>query len=199
MSATEFPKFCISWGHTESCTLGKSSLKVFSFMQLTSAPVSTLNHNVMVVGSLRVARYGKFEVFSLIESSSVGLNMINHFKHIYPWWIWLSDSIFINVGVIIVLGAQNKVGLLGGSFLALAYLVEMSNFMTSLVLGILGWTLLTWLVVLFSTRLMTRIRRSLCSRYILSLILSITSVLFAVLALVLSMVICSKICRRTGI
>ena len=169
------------------------------------------NHNVVVVGSLGMARYGRFEVLSLIKSSSVGLNMINHFKHIYPWWIWLSDSIFINVGVIIILGSLNKVGPLVGSLLALAHFVEMSNFMTSLALGILGWTPLSWLVFLFSTshalvlhpwvffRLMTRIRRSLCSRFILSLILSITSVLFAVLAFVLSMVTCSKIYRRTGI
>ena len=144
--------------------------------------------------------------------SSVGLNMINHFKHIYPWrWIWLSDSIFINVGVIFVLGALNKVGLLGGSLLALAHFVEMSNFMASFALGILGWTPLSWLVFLFSTsyapvlhpwgfsRLMTRIRRSLCSRFILSPILSITSVIFAVLALVLSVVRCSKIYGCTGI
>ena len=170
------------------------------------------NQNVMVIEPSGAACYGKFEVFSLIEFSSVGLNMINHFKHIYPWrWIWLSDSIFIKVGVITILGALNKVGSLGGSFLALAYFVEMSNFMTSLALGILSWTLLSWLVFLFSTshalilhpwgfsRLMTRIRRSLCSRIILSMILSIISVLFAVLALVLSTVICSKIYRCTGI
>ena len=133
------------------------------------------------------------------------------FKHIYPWWIWLSDSIFINVGIIIPLGALNKVGSLGCSFLALACLVEMSNFMTSLALGILGWTLLTWLVFLFSTshaltlhpwgfsRLMTRIRKSLCSRCILFLILSITSVCFAILALALSTVICSEVYGCTGI
>ena len=128
----------------------------------------------MVVGPSLVAHYGEFKVFSLIQFSSVGLNMINHFKHVYPWrWIWLSDSIFINAVVIIILGALNKVGSLGGSFLALAYFVEMSNFMTGLALGILSWALLSWLVFLFSTshalilhlwgfsRLMTRIRRSL--------------------------------------
>ena len=123
----------------------------------------------------------------------------------------MSDSIFSNVGVIVILGALKKVGSLGDSFLALAHFVEMSNFMASLVLGILGWAPLSWLVFLFSTshalvpnpwgfsRLMTRIRRSLCSKFILSLILSITSVLFAVLTLVLSMVICSKIYGCTGI
>ena len=170
------------------------------------------NHNVVVLGPSGVAHYGKFEVFSLIESSSVGLNMINHFKHIYPWrWIWLSDSIFINVGVIIILGGLNKVGSLGGSLLALAYFVEMSNFITFFALGILGRTPLPQLVLIFSTsyalvlhpwrfsRLMTRIRRSLCSRFILSLILSITFVLFAVLALVLLTVMCRKICGCAGI
>ena len=91
---------------------------------------------------------------------------------------------------VVILGALNKVGLLGGSLLALAHFVEMSNFMTSLALGILSMPLLSWLVFLFSTshalifhswgfsRLMARIRRSLYSRFILSLILSITSVLF---------------------
>ena len=78
-------------------------------------------------------------------------------------------------------------------------------------LGILGWTLLSQLVIWFSTshvlplhplefsRLMTRIRRSLCSRIILSLILSITLVLFVTLVLVLSMVIYSKIYGHSGI
>ena len=166
------------------------------------------NHNVVVVGPSGVAHFGKFEVFSLIELSYVGLSMINHFKHIYPWkWIWLSDSVFISVGVIIILGGLNKVG----SLLALAHFVEMSNFMTVFALGILGRTPLPQLVFMFSTshalvlhpwgfsRLMTRIRRSLCSRFILSPILSITSVLFAVLVLVLSTVICSKIYGGAGI
>ena len=152
------------------------------------------DHNVVVVGPLGVAHYGKFEVFSLFEFSSVGLNMINHFKHIYPWrWIRLSDSIFINVGVIIILGALNKVGSLGGSFLALAHFVEMSNFITVFAPRILGRTPLPWLVFMFSTsyalalhpwgfsRLMSRIRRSLLSRFILSPVLSISSVPFAVL------------------
>ena len=152
------------------------------------------------------------EVLSLIEFSSVGHNMINHFKHINPWrWIGLSDSIFINVGVIIIFRALNKVGSLGGSFPALAHFVEMSSFVAVFALGILGRTPLSWLVFLFSTshalslhpwgfsRLMNRIRRSLLSRSILSLVLSITSVLFAVLGLVLSMVICSKVDRSAGI
>ena len=167
---------------------------------------------MVVAGPSGAANYWEFEVFSLIEFFCVGLSMINHFKNIYSWrWIWLSDSIFINVGVIIILGALNKVGSLGSSFLALAYLVEMSNFMASLALGILGWTHLSWMVFLFSTshalflhpsgfsRLVTRIRRSLCSRFILSPILSINSVLFAVLVLVLLMAICSKIFEHTGI
>ena len=156
-----------------------------------------------------MAHYGKFEMFSLIEFSSVGLSMINHFKHVYP--IRLSDSIFINVGAIIVMGALNKVGSLDGSFLALAHFVEMSNFMAVFALGILDRTPLSWLVFMFSTshafalhpwgfsRLMSRIRRSLLSRFILSLVLSISSVHFAVLALVLSIVSCSKVDRSAGI
>ena len=99
----------------------------------------------------------------------------------------------------------NKIGSLFSCFLGLAYIVEMSNFMAVFTLGILGWTPLSQLVFLFSTshalslhpwgfsRLMNRIRRSLCSSIILSLILSITLVLFVALGLVLSMVTCSKI------
>ena len=110
------------------------------------------DHEVVVVGPLGVACYGKFEVLSLIEFSSVGLNMVNHLKHIYPWrWIRLSDSIFINLGVIIILGALNKVGSLGGSFLAHAHFVEMSNFVAHFALGILCRTLLPLLAVMFST------------------------------------------------
>ena len=139
--------------------------------------------------------------------------LVNHFKHIYRWrWIWLSDSIFINVGVIIIiLGALNKVSLLGGSFLALAHFVEMSNFVTFFAFGILGRTPVSLLVFMFSTshalavhpwgfsKLMSRIRRSLLSRFILSLVLSFSSVLFAVFGLVLSMVICSKVNLGAGI
>ena len=170
------------------------------------------DHEVVFVGPLGVAHYGKFEVLSLIEFSSVGLNMVNHFKYIYLWrWIWLSDSIFINAGIIIILGALNKVGSLDGSFLALAHFVEMSNFTAVFALGILGRPSLPWLVVLFSTshalslhpwgfsRLMSRIRRSLFSRFILSPILSISSVLFTVLDLVLLKVICSIVNRSAGI
>ena len=80
-----------------------------------------------------------------------------------------------------------KIGSLFSSFLGLAYLVEMSNFVAVLALCILSWTLLSWLVIWFLTshaiffhpwgfsRLMTRIRRSLCSSIILSLILSTSS------------------------
>ena len=116
-------------------------------------------------------------------------------------------SIFINVGVVIILGALNKVGSLGGSLLALAYFVEMSNFMAVFalgILGILGRTPFPWLVFMFSTShalalhplgfsgMMSRIRRSLLSRFILCLVLSIFSVLFVASALVLSMVICNR-------
>ena len=166
------------------------------------------DHDVVVVGPLRVAHYGKFEVFTFIELSPVGFNMVNHYKHIYPcWWIWLSDSIFINVGVIIILGDCCKVSPLGGSFPALANLVEVSYFVTFLALGILGWTPLSWLVVQFSTshalplhswgfsRMMSRIRRSLLSRFILCLRLSISHVLLVLASLVLSVVIQNKVHR----
>ena len=72
----------------------------------------------MVVGVLRVADYGKFQVLTLLVLSPVGLNMINSSKHIYPWWIRLSVSIFINVGVVIAVlllyqvGPQFSLGLL---------------------------------------------------------------------------------------
>ena len=121
--------------------------------------------------------------------------MINHFKHIYPWWIWLSVSQFINVGVILIFGDCGEVSPLGGFFLALANFVEVSYSVTFLALGILGWTPLSWLVIWFSTshalplhpwgfsRMMSRIRRSLLSRSILCLVLSISSVLSAFPAL----------------
>ena len=63
--------------------------------------ISTCIHSyndVVVVGPSTVVCYGKFEVFSFIELTPVGFNMINY--HIYPWWIWLPVSKFINVGVI---------------------------------------------------------------------------------------------------
>ena len=109
------------------------------------------DHNVVLVGPLRVACYGKFEMFLFIELSPVGFNMVNHLKHIYPWWwIWLSDSIFINVDVIIILGGLHEVSPQGGSFFVLTHLVEMSNFVTLLAFGILGWTPFPWLVFMFS-------------------------------------------------
>ena len=121
MSAIEFPKFCILWGHTESCTSGKNIIESFLIHAVDISTCIHPDHQVMVVGPLGMVRYGKFEVLSLIEFSSVGLNMINHLKHIYPWrWIGLSDSIFINVGVIITLRALNRVSSLGDCFLALA-------------------------------------------------------------------------------
>ena len=177
MSATEFPKFCIYiMGAYRKWYFWKNFSESFFIYAVDISTSIHSNHNVVAVGPSGVAHYGKFKVLPLIEFSSVGLSTINQFKHIYPWrWIWLSDSIFINVGVIIISRALNKVGSLGGSFLALAYLMEMSNFMTILALGILGWTPLSQLVFLFSTshalilhpwgfsRLMTRIRRSLSS------------------------------------
>ena len=73
------------------------------------------------------------------------------------------------------------------SFLGLTYLVEVSYFVAFLALCILGCTLLSWLVLQFSTshtlpfhswgfsRWLTVIWRSLCSRIILSLVLSTSS------------------------
>ena len=125
--------------------------------------------------------------------------MINHFKHIYPRWVWLSVSKFINVSVILILGNFGEVSPLGGFFLALADFVEVPYFVAFLALGILGWTPLSWLVIQFSTsyalplhpwgfsRMMSGIRRSLLSRFILCPLPSISSVLSAFPALVLSM------------
>ena len=194
----------------------KASLKVFIESVLIHAvDIGTSIHpdnNVMVVGPLRVACFGKFEVFPFIELSPVGFSMVNHFKHTYPWWwIWSSDSIFISVGVIIILGGLYKVDPLGGSFLALAYLVEVSFSATFLALGILGWTPLSWLVVLFSTshalalhpwefsRMMSRIIRSLLSRFILCLLFSISCILLVLASLVLTMVMWNKVHRSCGI
>ena len=128
--------------------------------------------------------------------------MVNQFKHIYPWWwIWLSFSIFINVGVIIVLEGLDKVSPLGGLLLALANLMEVSYFVTFLTLGILCKTPLPWLVFMFPPshtlvlyswgffRLMSRIRRSLLSRSILCLRLFISHVHLVLASLVLPMVI----------
>ena len=87
---------------------------------------------MVLVGSLGVCGDWEFKVFSLW--SLVGSNMINYLKHIYPGWIWLSDSIFIDVGVIFILGwCLDKIGSLA-SFLGLAYLLEVSYFVTFLAL-----------------------------------------------------------------
>ena len=145
--------------------------------------------------------------FPFFELSLVGFNMINHFKLIYPWLIWLSVSKFINMSVILILGDCGEVSPLGGSFLASADFVEVPFFVAFLALGILGWTPLSWLVIQFPTshalplhpwgfsRMMSRIRRSLLSRFILCLLLSISPVLSAFPALGLSMVIGSKVDR----
>ena len=138
-----------------------------------------------LVGSLWVCGNWEFKVFSLW--SPVGSNMINYLKHIYPGWIWLSDSIFVDVGVIFILGwCLDKIGSLA-SFLGLAYLVEVSYFVTFLALCIFSWTFLSQLVLWLSTshalcfhpwgfsRLMTVIGRSVCSRIILSLVPSTSS------------------------
>ena len=81
----------------------------------------------------------KFEVLPLHELSLVGLNMANYLKHIYLWWIWLSDSILICVVIIIILGALSNVDSLFRLLPALAYAVEMSNFMADFALGIFSF------------------------------------------------------------
>ena len=63
----------------------------------------------------------------------------------------MSVSKFIDVGVIIVLGDCSKVSPQGDSLSALANLVEVPYFVAFLALGIFGWTLLSWLVIWFST------------------------------------------------
>ena len=78
-----------------------------------------------------------------------GSNVVNNLKHIYPWWI--SHSNFIDVDVIIILGwCLDKIGSLG-PFLGLAYLVEVSYFVTVIALCILSYTFLSQLVLWFST------------------------------------------------
>ena len=141
MSATEFPKFCISWGHTESFTLGKSLLKVFSFMQFTSAPVSTLTTRWCLLGPLESISIGSLRCFSC--GSLVAPNMVNYLKQIYQWWIGLPDSILIDVSVLFALGWCLDKICSPASFLRLAYLAEVSYFVAFLALCILGCTLLS--------------------------------------------------------
>ena len=79
------------------------------------------DHKVVVVGALRVAHYWELQVLPLIELSPVGFNMVNCLKHTYPWWIWLSDSHLIDVGVIVILGALSNVNTGFRLLLALAH------------------------------------------------------------------------------
>ena len=126
------------------------------------------HHYMVLVGSLGVFGDWKLEVLFLWFLG--GFNMVNYLKQIYPWWIWLSHSIFINVGVIIILRwCLDKIGSLSGPFLGLAHFVEVSYIVTVFALCIHSWTFLSWLVLWFSTshalsfhpwgfsRLMTRI------------------------------------------
>ena len=133
---------------------------------------------MVLVGSLGVYIDWEFKVFSLWSPG--GSNMVNYLKHIYPWWIWLSDSIFLDVGVIFTLGwSLDKISSLA-SFLGLAYLVKVFH----------SWGF---------SRLMTVIGRSMCSRIILSLVSSTSSFWFVALSLTLSTVVCSKVYGRGGI
>ena len=92
----------------------------------------------------------KLEVFLLWSLG--GSNMVNYLKHIYQWWIGLPDSILIDVSVLFTLRwcCLDKIWS-PASFLGLTYLVEVSYFMAFLALCILGCTLLSWLVLWFST------------------------------------------------
>ena len=73
--------------------------------------------------------------------------MVNYLKHIYHRSIRLSDSIFIDVSVLFCFRCfLGKISSLT-SFLGLAYLIEMSNFVALLALCILGCTFLAWLVL----------------------------------------------------
>ena len=91
----------------------------------------------------------KLEVFLL--QSLGGSNMVNYLKHIYQWWIGLPDSILIDVSVLFALRWFLDKIYSPASFLGLTYLVEVSYFMAFLALCILGCTLLSWLVLQFST------------------------------------------------
>ena len=103
------------------------------------------DHYMVLVGSLGVCGDWELKVLSLWSPG--GFNMINCLKHIYLWWIWLSHSNFLDVGVIIILGwCLDKIGSLG-PFPGLAYLMEASYFVTVLALCIFSWTFLSWLVL----------------------------------------------------
>ena len=137
--------------------------------------------------------------------------MINNLKHIYHRWVGLSNSIFIDVSVLFCLRwCLDKIGSLG-SFLRLVYLIEVSNFVAILALGILGWTFLAWLVLWLSTshtlsfhswgfsRWLAVSSRGLHYRFILYPIPSTGALWFVALPPVLPMVIYSKVHGRTGI
>ena len=135
-------------------------------------------HDVVVVGPFWVAHYGKLEVFSFHQCGC------HHHS-----------------------GGLGQVEPSAGSFLALENLVEISYFVTVLALGILYRTPLPWLVFMFPTshalvlhpwgfsRLMSRIRRSLLSGFILCPWLSISCILLVLALLVLPMVTWNKVHR----
>ena len=107
------------------------------------------DHEMVLLGSPGVYVNWEFKVLYLWFLG--GSNMVNYLKHIYHWWIELSDSILIDVGVIFILGwCLDKISSLA-SFLGLAYLVEVSYFVAFLALCILGCTFLSQLVLRHST------------------------------------------------
>ena len=94
---------------------------------------SCIHSNHYVVLSWSIGVFGNWELEVLSLWSLGGFNMVNYLKHIYPWLIWLYHSIFIDVGVIIILGwCLDEIGSLSGPFLGLAYFVEVSYFVQSL-------------------------------------------------------------------
>ena len=118
-------------------------------MQFTSAPVSTLTTMWCLWGPLGCVAIGNLRCFPsgpLVASIwliVLSIFTLGGFGHLTPN--------FIDVGVNIILGwCLDKIGSLG-PFPGLAYLVEVSYFVTVLALGILSWTFLSWLVLWFST------------------------------------------------
>ena len=130
MSVVEFCKILDLKGTLSKLHFRKNFLKCLVIHAVDICTSIHSHYQVVVVGALKVAHYGEFQVLSLIELSPVGFNMINSLKLIYPGWIWLSMSIFIDVGVIIIILGLNKIGpWFIASFLALAYTVVVSYFM----------------------------------------------------------------------
>ena len=169
------------------------------------------DHNVVVVGPLGWFAMGNLRCFSSLNFPLLAS-------------IWLTTLSILTLGggfgcltpfssmwVSSVSWDFEQSWLAGWPFSCSGTLCGNVHFVTFFAFGILGRTPLSQLVFMFSTshalvlhpwgisRVMTRNRISLLSRFILSLILSISSVLLAVLGLVLTVVICIKVDRSAGI